>query len=323
MIKKRILSLLFALLLTGALVGFTPSAKAAETARAGIVRTQSTRLNVRSSPSLSAPILTGLNRNSYVTIHGGEGDWWKVEYANGRYGWCHKDYVQTVSVTAAVVSADGYRLNIRSGPSTSYRVLSQFSDKSKVTVLSSSNGWARVLFDATRTGYVSEQYLRYAHSSDMSPSVVLSVPRYAQNDPRWASVRLGATRYTIGQIGCTTSAMAMVETCLRGYTVTPDAMARELSYSSGGSLYWPSSYTPYTASDYCAEIYRQLQKGRPVLVGGFTPGGAQHWVVAYGFTGGEICAENILIRDPGSASRKTLAEFQSKFSVFYKIMLRK
>jgi len=298
-----------------------PPAQAAEAVSAGIVRTSSTRLNVRSSPSRSASVLTGLNRGTYVTVLGGEGEWFRVEYAAGRYGWCHRDFVEPVSVRSATVFAGGSRLNIRSGGGLSYPVVSQFADGTSVRVLTSSGGWAKVLYGGTKTGYVSEQYLRYASSG--SPAVTLSVPRYAQNDSRWANLRLGNSRYTVGSAGCTTSAMAMVETAVRGYTVTPAMMVKELSYSSSGNLYWPAVYSAYTGSDYLSQVYRQLQAKRPVMIGGFTPSGAQHWVVIYGFTGGELKAENFLIRDPGTSARTTLAGFQSKYSVFYKIMIRK
>lgn len=322
--KKWILFSLFALSFV-LFAGFARPSAAAETPQAGIVRTASTRLNVRSAPSTSGSIVTGLSKGSYVTLVSKNGSWWQVEYASGRYGWCHGDYIETVPLRSATVSAEGYRLNIRSGPGTSYGVSSQFADGASVKVLSSSSGWAKVLYGGSKVGYVSEEYLRYGSSSSSSSlsSVTLSVPRYAQNDSRWANVRLGNTKYTIGQIGCTTSAMAMVETYVRGYSVTPAAMAKELSYSSSGSLYWPSVYSAYTGKDYLSVIYRQLQAGRPVMIGGFTPAGAQHWVVVYGFDGDTLSAENFLIRDPGTSARTTLASFQSKYSVFYKIMIRK
>ncbi len=321
--RKILISCLFSLAMLLVLPVFSVSTQAAEVAQAGIVRTAQTRLNVRSAPSLSGSVLTGLNKGSYISLVSKSGDWWKVEYASGRYGWCNDDYIETIATKTATVSADGFRLNIRSGPSTSYRILSQFGDGASVKVLASSNGWAKVLYGGTKIGYVSEDYLRYKTTASGYSAITLSVPRYDQNDSRWANVRLGNTRYTIGQIGCTTSAMAMVETSVRGYPVTPATMAKELSYSSSGSLYWPSYYSAYNKSDYLTVIYNQLKAGRPVMLGGFTPSGAQHWVVVYGFIGGDLKAENFLIRDPGSASRTNLKEFQLKYSVFYKIMLRK
>lgn len=235
--RKILLSCLFALALV-LLPGLTRPAQAAEQPRVGIVRTASTRLNVRSSPSLSGSVLTGLNKGSYVTLVTKSGDWWKVEYSAGRYGWCHADYMEPVSSRVAAVSTDGARLNIRKGPSTSYGILGQFTDGASVTVLASSDGWAKVLYYGSKIGYVSETYLRYGDAGTVPSAVTLSVPRYSQTDARWANIRLGNSRYTIGSAGCTTAAMAMVETAVRGYTVTPAMMVKEVSYSSSGNLYW-------------------------------------------------------------------------------------
>ena len=319
---RKILFLgLFALTLVFLSPGLVQKAHAAEASRAGTVVTAQTRLNVRAAPSTSSTILAGLPRNGIVTLISQSGNWWKVEYAAGRYGYCHKDYIAPLPTQTATVSADGSRLNIRTGPSTGYRVTSQYRDGASVIVLSSSGGWARVLYEGTKTGYVSEAYLR-THSSGKG-AVTLSVPRYSQTDSRWADVRLGNSPYTIRTAGCTTTAMAMVESTVRGTTVTPGALAREVRYSSSGDLYWPSHYSAYTGRDYLSEVYRQLQAGRPVMIGGYTPSGAQHWAVITGFTGGELTASNFTIHDPGTSSRRTLADFQAKYSVFYKIMIRR
>lgn len=318
--RKLLISCLFALALVFLSPGLIQRTQASETAKAGTVTTAQTRLNVRSSPSLSGAILTGLNRGSTVALVSKSGDWWKVEYAAGRYGYCSDDYISVLSTKTARVSADGYRLNIRTGPSTGYAIASQFSDGASVTVLSSSGGWAKVLYGGTKIGYVSEEFLSYPSSG--YNAVRLSVPRYSQTDSRWANLRLGNSWYTIGSAGCTTTAMAMVESVVRGYTVTPATLVKELSYSSSGNLYWPSYYSAYTGADYLSVIYRQLQAGKPVMIGGFTSSGAQHWAVVTGFNGGELKAANFTIHDPGTASRTTLGEFQAKYNVFYKIMIR-
>lgn len=318
--RKLLISVLFALALVLISPTLTQTAHGAETAAGGTVTTAQTRLNVRSAPSLSGTILTGLNRGTTVALVSKSGGWWKVEYAQGRYGYCSADYISPLSTRSAVVAAEGSRLNIRTGPSTGYAVASQFADETTVTVLSSSGGWAKVLYAGTKIGYVSETYLRYPSSG--YSAVRLSVPRYSQKDSRWANIRLGSSWYTIGSAGCTTTAMAMVESTVRGYTVTPAMLVKEVSYSSSGNLYWPSNYSAYNGSDYLTVVYRQLQAGRPVMIGGFTSAGVQHWVVITGFTGGSLSAANFTIHDPGTTSRTTLADFQEKYSVFYKIMIR-
>ena len=50
-------------------------------------------------------------------------------------------------------------LNVRSGPSTKYRVVGSLSKNKSVTILSSSQGWSRVKFN-NREGFVSSKYIR-------------------------------------------------------------------------------------------------------------------------------------------------------------------
>ena len=316
--KKLLTSVVLLLAVVAALFTGAVTADAAETMGVGVVTTTSGGLNVRSGPGIGYGILTSLPRGGYVTLVGRSGDWYRVEYGAGQYGYCSAAYLPEASFRTATVDAEGYRLNIRAGAGTGYAIVSRYADRSTALVLSSAGGWAKVLFDGTKIGYVSEEYLVYEGRT----AVTLNVPRYAQNDSRWASVRLGSSRYTIGGVGCTTCSMAMVESTVRGYTVTPAMMAAELTYSSSGTLYWPSCYSAYFGNDYLTVAYQQLKQGRPVMIGGFTPAGAQHWVVITGFTGGDLIPEHFTVNDPGAYSRSTLAAFQSKYSVFYKIMIR-
>lgn len=50
-------------------------------------------------------------------------------------------------------------LNVRSGPSTSYSKLTLLPSGTKVTVISSNNGWSKIKYSSNKTGYVAQQYL--------------------------------------------------------------------------------------------------------------------------------------------------------------------
>ena len=111
----------------------------------------------------------------------------------------------------------------------------------------------------------------------------------------------------------------MMESYRENKTIYPDAMSKRLSYSSSGNLYWPSHYTPVTNSiNYLSVFKQKLSQNKPVLFGAKTNAGGQHWVVVKGFKGGNLTAENFLINDPGSKSRKTLKQFLNDYPNFYK-----
>lgn len=313
MTKRLISTILMAFILASIL----PLTVQATDLSAGIVTTNGGNLNVRSAASSGSSVLAKMPNGSYLTLVSRSGAWWRVEYASGRYGYCHSDYITKVSGTAAVVATNGSNLNVRSGAGTGYTKIGSLAKGERVIVLSKSGSWSRILYHGTKTGYVSSQYL--SGSSNYSP-IHLSVPSFKQTDSRWANVTLGNSGKTMAKIGCATTAIAMMESYRTGSVITPDAMAKKLRYTASGSVYWPSHYTAVTnSSGYLSAIYSQLKAGKPVLFGAKNSSGGQHWVVITGFTGGtSLSAAAFTIHDPGSNSRATLQQFLNAYPNFYK-----
>ena len=307
---KRLCILLLTLV---AALALSTAASAGEPSSAGQVWTTSGRLNVRSSPSTSAAVVHQLPSGSYVTLRELSGSWFKVEYAPGAYGYCHANHIAYVDANPATVAVDWGSLNVRSGPGAGYGKTDGLAKGTSVLVLSRSGDWSRILYAGTKTGYVSSRYL------SASGAISLSVPSYKQTDARWANVKLGSSGKTIAQIGCATTAIAMVESYRTGTTIYPHTMASRLSYTASGSVYWPSWYTAHTnSSGYLAALRSQLTQGKCVLLGARNSAGSQHWVVVTGFSGGSLTPANFTIHDPGSKSRTTLAHFFSAYPTFYK-----
>ena len=315
-IGKRIFILLLALTLSAYCLLPMRAEAATNDSQAGVVSVSSGYLNVRRSASTSAGIVSTLKKNSYVTLISKNGNWWYVEYAKGRYGYCHSSYIKVVDSSVASVATNSSPLNVRSGAGTSYKRIDSLAKGTKIVVLSSSGNWRRVLYNGTKTGYVNSQYLSFA--SHYSP-VSLSVPYYLQTDSRWSWVTLGTSGQTMGKIGCTTTALAMTESYRRGKTIYPDAMVKSLDYTSSGSLYWPDNYVGVTSTLDLKAIYDYLRAGKPVIVGFSNKSGGQHWVVIYGYSGGsKLQTGGFLIRDPGSKSRTTLSDLIEDYPYFGK-----
>ena len=295
------------------------SEAATSTSQAGIVEIGSGRLNVRSSNSTNSTIITSLPKGNYVTLIEKSGNWWKVEYDYSKYGYCHADYINTVSSNFATVNITSGTLNVRSGRGTSYNKVGTLYNREAVLVLDTQNGWSKVIYNGTKTGYVSSKYLSVQLGYN---AISLKVPNYKQTDSRWANVKIGTSGKTIGQIGCVTTAISMIESYRTGTTIYPDAMSKKLSYSSSGNVYWPSNYKTVTSSaGYLNGIYNQLKNGKPVILGAKNYSGTQHWVVVTGFKdGNSLTASAFTINDPGSNSRITLQQFLNQYPVFYKYL---
>ncbi|MCI8497359.1 MAG: SH3 domain-containing protein [Clostridiales bacterium] len=325
---KKILSVILTLVMAvGTLALPINSYAATSSSKAGVVSISSGKLNVRKSNSTSSAIITTLNKGGYVTLISKNGSWWHVEYSKGQYGYVHADYIKTVSGTPSTVKIQSGTLNVRTGAGISYTKVASLQKGETVITLSNSGGWSRILYHGTKTGYVNSQYLMSASQNTGSgySKLSLSIPSYQQTDSRWANYKIGNSDKTIAQIGCATTAIAMIESYRNNTTIYPDAMSRKLSYSSSGDLYWPSDYKVTTSSSgYLQAFYNTLKEGKPVLFGAKTSTGRQHWVVVTGYTGGDtLTAANFTINDPGSNSRVNLQQFINAYPVFYKYFVYK
>lgn len=322
--KKRILFLfLFALMLTS---GLSASASAYDFPASGTVTTMGGNLNVRKKADPSAEIITTLPNKKTVAVYGKSGNWYKVEYKNGKYGYCHKDYLTPiVNSYRAYISTDGSALNVRKGKSTSYEIKDKLSDGTIVTVLSEGSSFNKILYNGTKTGYVAKAYLEKAPF--IHRKITFNVPSYKQTDSRWKNVTIGSYGDTIGTIGCTTTALAMTESFHSGTAVTPPTMRNRLTYTPSGSLYWPADYRTELVSqgDYLRKIYAILLTGRPVILGAKSYSGKQHWVVVTGHSVNEarLSSGRFAINDPGSKARTTLSDFLTDYQLVYKIAYKK
>ena len=325
---KRTCSLILALILSITLINsITMTAEASSTVYGvGKVTTQSTSLNVRKSASTSSGIVTTLKRNSLITLINKSGNFWYVRYGTSGYGYCSADYITVTSTDVKTVKTTSGNLNVRSSASTSGTILTRLPSGTKVPVISTSNGWSKILYNGTKTGYVSSAHLVNSTSDNTSTTykaISLSgVPNFKQTDSRWANVIIGNSGQSIAKIGCATTAIAMLESKRTNTTIYPHNMMKKLSYTSGGAVYWPSNYTQITSSSgYLSKIYNLLKQGKPVIVGAKKSNGGQHYVVVTGVKGtNTLTTSSFYINDPGSNTRTTLNQFFSAYPYFYKML---
>ena len=311
-IIRKLFAILFLIMM---IMPMSPKADAASAIKAGAVTTSGGSLNVRSQPTTASAPVASLKKGSYITLHSRSGDWWRVEYDKGKYGYCHENYITVVQRTGVRVNVRSGSLNVRSGPGTNYSRMASLYAGESVILLSSSSGWSRVVYHGTKTGYVSSQYL-----SGYYTPISLNVPNFKQTDSRWADKMVGTSGKPFSQIGCATTAVAMMESVRRGTTIYPDVMSQELRYTPGGDLYWPGHYVVSTEqSGYLERIYQKLTQGKPVLLGMKNTYGSQHWVVVTGFRGGDtLTAGGFTIQDPGTYSRTNLQQLKDAYPAFYK-----
>lgn len=119
------------------------------------IRVTTADLNLRSGPGTQYSVIAVMPKGTSVTVLSVSGSWAKVIYGN-KEGYAHTAYMTQVSTQIMVTTAN---LNMRTGPSTSYSVIRVIPNGAEVKVLSTSSGWARVVYGGSE-GYASLSYLK-------------------------------------------------------------------------------------------------------------------------------------------------------------------
>jgi N-acetylmuramoyl-L-alanine amidase len=156
------------------------------TSKSAVVNASS--LNVRSSASTSASIVTNLPRNSKVTVLKESGSWSQIKTASGQTGWVASQYLQagsgssapakdsgSTSSKSAVVNASS--LNVRSSASTGASIVTNLSRNSKVTVLKESGSWSQIKTASGQTGWVASQYLKADSGQSSQPAQSIQITK--------------------------------------------------------------------------------------------------------------------------------------------------
>ena len=170
----------------------TPTATS-EAGRAAVVNCSGS-LNVRSAPSTSASKVGTLKRGDNITVLSEENGWAKIKYKDG-VAYVNASYIRYVDAPtgqpaptptptatseagrAAVVNCSG-SLNVRSAPSTSASKVGTLKRGDNITVLSETNGWAKIKYK-DGVAYVNASYIRYVDAPTDAPT---DVPSAAPSD---------------------------------------------------------------------------------------------------------------------------------------------
>lgn len=142
---RRIFSLLLATVL---LIGAIPvSAGAKGPIMYGIGFTTGSELRLRQQPSTGAKILDVSPKGEVVVVIGQTGDWYHVIY-NLQEGYMHKNYVSVQTSQSAELGygkINGNSVNLRTGPGTNYRAVTQGNKGESVYILGINSGWYKVI----------------------------------------------------------------------------------------------------------------------------------------------------------------------------------
>jgi len=157
------------------------------------------QLNVRSGASTKNKVVTKLPKGTKIYSDYRIGSWYKVSY-KGKTGYVSGAYLKKVtSVSTSKEPAKSkdtkmtkatYQttetLNVRSGASTKYKVVTKIPKGTKVTSDAKQGSWYKVTYKG-KTGYVSSAYLKKVTATKPTPSKPTPSKPSTPSDTKWMS----------------------------------------------------------------------------------------------------------------------------------------
>ena len=218
-------------------------------------------VNLRSGPSLDYSVLMRVTSGTSITVVNDSYEWNYVAVPTSGttvYGYMHDSLIDRGAVTTASVTTKyGGKVNVRSGPGSSYKSLGSLATGTRVTVLLRGNGFTKISGGGL-TGYMANNYLTFTASGSGSSGSsggtggVTSTTAYV-NNPRSTQVlnlreAPSQTARSIGQYrnGTQVKVVSYGSTWCEVYVGTRHGYMMTQYLSFNGS-YMPPSY-PTTTS---------------------------------------------------------------------------
>ena len=157
---SRIVSLVLTIFLFIGTFSVTANAASNRQEVLGVAFVTASALRLRSGAGTDTATLDYASQNEVVVLLERIGDWYKVNY-NLQIGFMHKNHLRTASrenVELGYGRVTGDRVNVRSGPDTSYTALSKAYNGDKAYIIGINAGWYKVIFQSA-IGYIRSDYV--------------------------------------------------------------------------------------------------------------------------------------------------------------------
>lgn len=139
---------------------------------------------IREKPSPDSTILSEGNRNDSYTVVNEKNGWLQAELPYGQTGYIAgwlTTYNQNSLEEELIYKKAAANLHMRSGSSQTYDIIQTLSEGSVVRVISSDNGWDKIISPTGQVGWCSNDYL--SEVNPLSGKFILLDPGHGGKDP--------------------------------------------------------------------------------------------------------------------------------------------
>lgn len=146
---KRIVSMLLVMVVIGSILTISVFAADPGGKKAGVAFVTASSLRLRKEPTTRSATLAFAARNEVVVTLGKTGQWYHVLY-NLQEGYMHEDYLNVVTVENVELGygkVNGTYVNMRTGPSTSYKSLGKSMPGDMCYIIGINKQWYKVIWN--------------------------------------------------------------------------------------------------------------------------------------------------------------------------------
>ena len=159
-LTKRIVSTLLALLVVSSMLTISVFAADPGGKKTGVAFVDASSLRLRKEPTTKSATLDYAYRNEVVVTLGKTGEWYHVIY-NLQEGYMHEDYLDVVTaenVELGYGRVNGTYVNMRMGPSTSYKSVGKTMPGDMCYIIGINKQWYKVIWN-DQICYIRSDYL--------------------------------------------------------------------------------------------------------------------------------------------------------------------
>lgn len=143
------------------------------------------KINIRDNSSINSKIVFLGNKHESYSVYGEKNGWLKIKLSNNKFGYIAA-WLTSYNLNYYSEGSKGYKttidgLNIRTGPSTNYTKIDTIDSSTSLKIISSENGWDKVITKDGQIGWCNNAYLKPI--SPLKDKIILLDPGHGGKDP--------------------------------------------------------------------------------------------------------------------------------------------